>query len=597
MLPAVKEEAPTLLAALASAARREDQIGITLLPDKENAGDEHRTFARLHADVEATARLLVERGVRPGDRVLVVLPTSFDFIVTFFALERVGAIPVPSYPPVSMERVETALERLAHIANHAGAAWCVANRKLRAVLGDLGLRAPTLRGVLTLEGAPATSSPAPSTDIRPAVGPGDLAFLQYTSGSTGRPKGVALTHANVLANIRAIGLALEVGPADKTISWLPLYHDMGLIGALLSAFVWQTPLVLMSPFAFMMRPSRWLTAISKHRGTLSVAPNFGYALAAKRVTPSEREGLDLRSWRSAMNGAEAINHRSLVDFERTFAPHGFDARAICPVYGLAEASLALTFPRPGEVTHVERVDRAALADGRAVPTEADDATTLTSVGRAVPGHEVKVLGEDGAPLADRQVGHIVARGPSIMQGYFRDPEATSAVVKDGWLTTGDLGFMVEGRLYVTGRVKDLIIVRGRHFFAEDIERAAETVEGVRQGRLVAFGKYDDAEARDAVVVLCECKEVDEAAQRRIAEQVTEVVSRVCGAAVDEVVLVAPGTIPRTSSGKLQRSLTRELYLKDALTPERTGGLGLVRVFARSAAGLLAMLGRRVAQSD
>jgi fatty-acyl-CoA synthase len=296
-----------------------------------------------------------------------------------------------------------------------------------------------------------------------------------------------------------------------------------------------------------------------------------------------------------LNGAEPVNHKTVLDFHKAFGPLGFDERTMYPVYGLAEATVAVAFPRPGEPMRTQSVDRAALADGYVVTAQGDGATTLTSVGTAIPGHEIVVADEDGATLSDRQVGHIVVRGPSVMKGYFQDPEATHGVLRDGWLWTGDLGFTDKGDLYVTGRAKDLIIVRGKNYYAEDVERVAETVDGVRHGGVVAFAVYDEGEARDEVIVVCETKKTQEDRQEQaLAEEISETVSRVCGVRVDEVVLVEPGTIPKTSSGKRQRSLTRQHYLKSTLAPVRTGSLGLVRVFARSAAGLLAMLGRSAA---
>jgi acyl-CoA synthetase (AMP-forming)/AMP-acid ligase II len=356
---------------------------------------------------------------------------------------------------------------------------------------------------------------------------------------------------------------------------------MGLIGALLFSIHWRLPLVLMSPLAFMMRPWRWLRAISDYKGTLSPAPNFGYALATKRAGEADLRGLDLSSWRLALNGAEPVRHENIVAFARTFVPHGYRETAMFPVYGLAEASLALTTPEPGEPTRFDRIR--------------EDASILTCVGRAVPGHEVQVTDDDGKPVPDRQVGHVIARGPSIMPGYYGNAEATAFAIRDGWLWTGDLGFMVDGRLYITGREKDLVIVNGHNHHAEDIERVAETLDGVRRGRTVAFAIEHETEGREAVVLVCEMKERDDSVERKLAEHITEVVRRTCNVSLDEVSFVPAGTLPKTSSGKVQRRKTRELYLDDALVPASTSHAALLRVFARSAAGLLTMFGRRAAR--
>jgi acyl-CoA synthetase (AMP-forming)/AMP-acid ligase II len=421
----------------------------------------------------------------------------------------------------------------------------------------------------------------------------DPAFIQYTSGSTGHPKGVLLAHENLVSNIHAIGQASRIGRKDVVVSWLPLYHDMGLIGALLFSIYWRMPLVLMPPTAFLLKPSRWLWAIHRHRGTMSPAPNFGYALCVKRVRPQEREGLDLSCWRLAMNGAEPVNVRTVVDFQRTFAPHGFQTLAMLPVYGLAESSLAVTFPDPGEPLRFEVVDRAALAAGQAVIARGAGSTAIMSVGRAVPGHEVVVVDERGNPVAEREVGHIVVRGPSVMQGYFRDEAATELVMVDGWLWTGDLGYVSHGELFVTGRAKDLIIVRGKNHYAEDLEAVAERIEGVRAGGVAAFGIYDEGRAQDLVVMVCESRTEKESARLALVEKIATTVQQHCGIHVDEVVLVPPGTIPKTSSGKRQRALCRELYLRNELLQNRTGKLRLALVFARSGAGFLAAKARRL----
>jgi fatty-acyl-CoA synthase len=591
---------PTLLHALASAAKLGEKTGITLILDDEEAPEEIRSFRRLYAEVKEVALELATRGVLRGDRVLIVLPTSYEFVISFFAVQRLGAIPVPSYPPAALERVETGLERLAHIGNHARVAWCLTTRVLSAVIGDLALRVKTLRRIVAVDKLLDGGS-EPEHDSRPSVSlptllaprPEDPALIQYTSGSTGNPKGVLLTHANVTANIHAVGQALQVSRTDSVASWLPLYHDMGLVGGLLFATYWRIRLVLMSPTAFLMRPPRWLWAIHNHKITLSQAPNFAYSLCVKRVRAADRVGLDLSSWRLALNGAEPVNQKSVQDFLSSFAPHGFRPETMYPVYGLAETTVAATFPRPGDPLRFESVDRAELARGRVVYAEGEGATTVTCVGSAVPGHDVIVADENGEELADGEVGHILIRGPSVMKGYYKDPDATAKVLRHGWLWTGDLGYTKDKHLFVTGRAKDLIILRGANYYAEDLERVAEAVDGVRHGGVVAFAVYDDDAARDVVVAVCETKIQTEAEERVMAEKMIEAVGQACGVTIDEVVFVAPGTIPKTSSGKRQRSLTRERYLTDTLVPHRTGKLQLVNVFARSAAGMLALIGRRM----
>src|SRR5690606_28198377 len=349
---------------------------------------------------------------------------------------------------------------------------------------------------------------------------------------------------------------------------------------------WRTPLVLMSPTAFLARPSRWLWAIHRFKGTLSPAPNFGYGMCVTRVKEEERRGMDLSSWRFAMNGAEPVNYRTLVDFERTYAPHGFSLERMYPVYGLAEASLAVTFPRPGSGVRYEVVDRQELANGRAVLASGKGTMAVVSVGQAVPGHYVAVVDENGEVLPEREVGHVVVSGKSLMEGYYGDAEATDAVLRDGWLWTGDLGYFSDRNLYLTGRAKDLIIIRGRNLYAEDIERQAERVTGVRPGCVVAFGLHEPDEEVEKVVVVAESRTTDKAERERLAAEIRDRVAEHCDVVAHEVVLAEPGTIPKTSSGKRQRSMCRELYLAGELKPARMGKLGLGLVLARSRAGLL-----------
>ena len=579
---------PTVLHAFVHASR--SARGITLIPDDVDGEEETRSYGELVAAAQHFAGQLVAKGVRPGDRVLVVLPTSFEYVIVFFAIQLCGAIPVPSYPPAMLEKAELVIDRLIHIARHSGAAFFVTSRKLRLVLGDVALQVDTIRELVSIERL-GTDRKAGEYEAR-ARG-AEPAFIQYTSGSTGHPKGVVLTHRALVSNIHAIGQSLQVTRREVAVSWLPLYHDMGLIGVLLFSVYWQIPLVLMSPMAFLMRPVRWLDAITRHGGTLSPAPNFAFARCVKRVTDADLKRLDLSTWRVALNGAEPVNLGTVRAFEQKFAPRGFSRATMLPVYGLAEASLAVTFTPQGEPMRYESVDRQALADGEAVLSLGEGTMTVMSVGLAVPGHDVAVVDEQGRLLRDRQVGHIVTRGPSVMDGYFQDPERTAEVLLDGWLWTGDLGYFVDGWLYVTGRAKDLIIIRGRNYYAEDIEVQAEQIEGVRVGSVVAFGVYDEEKAQDVVVVVCETK-IDEVEARTVlADAVMSQVQSTSGVAVDEVVLVQPGTIPKTSSGKRQRGLTRVRYLAGDLEPKKTSTTGLVGVFARSGLGIVASHARRL----
>ena len=583
----------TIVHALAEAARQEKTLGVTLLPEEDGGEELHRSYRQLYVDARALATQLEAYGVQRGDRVLVVLPTSYEFLVVFFALLRLGAIPCPSYPPAALEKMEAGLERLRHIATHAGAVLCLTSRELRSMLGGLAHAVPAMRDVVDIKDLlehPAVTS----KKDRPKAE--DPAFIQYTSGSTSHPKGVLLTHKNLIANVHTIGTSLQITRNDVGVSWLPLYHDMGLIGVLLFCIYWRLPLVLMSPTAFLRKPIRWLEAITRFRGTLSPAPNFGYSRCVRNIKPEQRKNLDLSSWRAALNGAEPVNLKTVRDFEEAFGPHGFSPTAMLPVYGLAESSLAVTIPPQGAPRHHLQLDREALASG--FVRKVDDAArgdrptvNLVCVGHVLPGHDVRIVDIAGLDVPPGEVGHILVHGPSVMAGYFRDEEATEGVLQEGWLWTGDLGFFGEEGLYVAGRAKDLIIMAGKNYYAEDLEIVAEQVEGVRPGGAAAFGVYDEDKAKDLLVVVCETR-VGEDEAPALVEAVCSRIAATCRMSPDEVVLVPPGTIPKTSSGKRQRALCRQQYLAGELSQRRTSKLDLAQIFVRSQLGHMRMLMRR-----
>jgi acyl-CoA synthetase (AMP-forming)/AMP-acid ligase II len=593
----------TLVVALEKAQTNGRRIGVTLLPDKDKDGGapEHWSWAKIAAEARVLAKVLRARGVERGEPVLLVFHTSFEFIVSFFALILLGAIPVPSYPPALFEKLELAIGRLSHIASAAGIRTCLTNALFFPLLGELARTTPSLRDIVAVERLLGDAQARNGSDAIDAdVRPDDVCFLQYTSGSTDRPKGVVLTHKNVCSNVHAIAQGARIHRRDVIVSWLPLYHDMGLIGAVITSMFLSVPLVLMSPHAFLEKPVRWLRAITKYKGTLSTAPNFGYALCVKRIREKDRQGLDLSSWRLALNGAEPVHHRTLVEFTRQFEQYGFDPKAVLPVYGLAETALAATFPEPGSEIRYQVVDRNELANGHVVPRRGQGTLAIVSVGRPMPGHRIYVVDAAGKAVPEGQVGHVVLSGPSVMRGYWRDEEATRAVLRRGMLWTGDLGFEKDGDLYVTGRAKDLIIHRGRNYYAEDIERVVERVAGVRAGGVAAFSISDEEKEREIIVVVCEAKpSSDEPTEdAELIERVSAVISEQVGLVVDEIVVVPPGTVPRTSSGKRQRGLTRQLYLSgELLKPNRTGKLKAALIFVRSRIGLWSLASRRMREGQ
>ena len=582
----------TMLHALAMAAKKEEDLGITLLAERSSGENSHMSYRELYHAATKMSVALIERGVQPGDRVLIVLPTSLEFVTVFFAVQFAGGIAVPTYPPAGL-RMKSGLDRLGHIANASGSKLCVTNEQLRPIMGELALRSKGIADIVTVEALGEGGAPEEKYRARGS----DPSFIQYTSGSTGNPKGVLVTHSNLVNNIQCSGQAMRINREDVMVSWCPLYHDMGLIGGLLYPIYWRIPLVLMSPLSFLSRPITWLRAITENKGTISPAPNFAYSMCVSRIKQEDREGLDLSSWRLALNGAEPVNYRTVVDFQETFRPYGFSDTSMLPVYGLAEGTLAAAFPHPGSRVRFEVVDRQELANGRAVLSSGKGSMAVVSVGNAMPGHGLLIVDENGEELPEREVGHIVVSGASVMEGYFQDEEASSKIISNGWLWTGDLGYFADENLYVTGRAKDLIIVRGRNLYAEDIERAVERIDGVRPGAVVAFGVYDESEEREHVIVVCETKVTEDDERATLANEVSAKVSEYCDVALDEVVLVGPSTIPKTSSGKRQRSSCRDMYLAGTLKPAKLGKLQLGMVFARSKAGMFLMKAKGLLRSS
>ena len=532
------------------------------------------TFGELYERATSMAMELRRRGLDPGQTVAIMLPTSADFFFTFAGILLAGGIPVPIYPPFRADRIAEYATRQSNILKNAEARFLVTWHQAEALAKLLKPRVPTLREVLSVEkfgdGAAARDNAPvngrPVEHLAHQARGEDIAFLQYTSGSTGSPKGVILTHANLLANIRAIISGVNVQANDAAVSWLPLYHDMGLIGAWFVPLYTGIPLVVMSPLAFLSRPERWLRAIHTHRATISPAPNFAYELCVRKIPDKDLEGLDLSSWRAATNGAEPVRSETLDRFAKRFAPHGFRAEALTPVYGLAEGSLAVSVPRLGAGYKVDRIDRAAFqVERKAVPAAAGDATALEFVnaGKPLPSVEVRIVDAEGRNLGERVEGELWFRGPSATSGYYKNPEATAALMRDGdWLDSGDYAYWADGELYITGRAKDIIIKGGRNLYPHELEEIAGRVDGVRTGCVVAFGAPDERSGTERLVIAAEVRDISGAS--RIESEIAKAVDDAIGIPPDVVRLLAPGSIPKTSSGKLRRNDTRQLFLDGKL---------------------------------
>jgi 1-acyl-sn-glycerol-3-phosphate acyltransferase len=521
------------------------------------------SYAGLLQSAREIAGGLLAEGLQPGRCVAIMLPTSLDYLASFFGVLIAGGVPVPIYPPARLSQLEDHLRRHAGILNNALASVLITVPEAKTVVRLLKSQVAELRSITT----PAELRAGGGEIPRPALKSQDLAFLQYTSGSTGAPKGVMLTHANLLANIRVMGEAIRVDATDVFVSWLPLYHDMGLIGAWLGSLYYAFPLVLMSPLTFISRPHRWLQTIHRHRGTLSASPNFGYELCVKRIEDADIQGIDLSSWRFAFNGAESVSPQTVRNFTERFQPYGFRPETMAPVYGLAECSVGLAFPPLGRGPLIDRVRREDfVSSGEAVPAEESDSEALEFVacGQPLPRHQVRIVDPSGRELPERREGRLQFRGPSTTSGYYRNPEQTRRLFDGAWLDSGDLAYVAGGDIFLTSRVKDIIIRAGRNIYPYEVEEAVSELEGIRRGCVAVFGSTDSRSGTEKVVVLAETRETDTKALAMLEAEVRTVATDLMGTPPDDVVLAPPQSVLKTSSGKIRRAASRELYERGRL---------------------------------
>jgi fatty-acyl-CoA synthase len=522
-------------------------------------------------------------GLAKGDRVALVVPEGEHFIPAFLGALWIGLIPVPLYPPLSLGKLDAFMDALVTILNVAKPRALVTTERVGKVLWSAVGRIPSLEKVILteeLQKEPEGALPPPAD-----LADGDVAFLQFTSGSTALPKGVVVTHGSLAENCKAIVVdGLHGDPLrDKAISWLPLYHDMGLIGMVLAPLCHGIASVFIPTMSFIKNATIWMETIHKHKGTLSFAPNFAYALVTKRARPDQIARWDLSGMRVFGCGAEPINPETMRNFVKAFAPSGLKPTALLPCYGMAEATLAISFVGLDDELRTDRIDAERYhSDKKAAPGEGLE---VVNCGRTFPGHELSIQDEDGRILPDRHVGEICFRGPSLAAGYWENPEATRAAgmgAPGSWLRTGDLGYLVDGELYISGRIKDILIINGRNYYPQRIEWLVDEIAGVRKGSAVVFTR--PGSASEEMVVAAETREQDRAALR------AQIVSRVgeeFQLAVSDVSLVPPGALPKTSSGKLQRRKTRDQYLRGTLGQEGRSGsarLAVAKHFALSLVG-------------
>lgn len=543
----------TLAARVAAGAARGHDVTFV-------SGDVHVTvpWAEVHEDAIAMAAALQAHGVRPGDHVALLGPTTRALVTGIQAVWLAGATIVVLPLPMRMGSLDEFVAQTRRRILDADVSLVIADPDLAAFVtpepGD-----PTMVVFADLETG--------ADFVAPAGDPAANAILQFTSGSTSDPKGVVLPHAAVCANLDAIAEAAELSVDDDVlVSWLPLYHDMGLVGLLSLAMSTGTRMVLGAPQDFLAAPARWMQWMSQYGGTATAGPNFSYVLAARALRRAAREGesLDLSRLRVVLNGAEPIDPATVEDFLDAGEPFGMPPGSAFPAFGMAEVAIAGTFPPPGRGLVVDTVDRRVLETERyAAPAEAgaDNARGFALLGRAVPGLEIRIVGpDDGRVLREREVGELEIRGTSVCSGYYGRPELNGELFHDGWLRTGDLGYLVGGELVLCGRIKDVIIVGGRNVFPEDIERACNDIAGLRAGNVIAFG-VEGAKGKEGMVVVAEARPPEGGTDLApLRSEVQDRVRAVTGIPAKDVVLVSPGTLPKTSSGKLQRAQCRLRYL-------------------------------------
>jgi fatty-acyl-CoA synthase len=524
-------------------------------------------FSELAADARQDALRLIAHGVKPGDRVALIAETGAEFAAAFFAALYAGVLPVPLPLPTSFGGRQAYVEQIRVQLGSCDPVLVLGPDSLKPLFAEAADgHAPAL-GWIDFAALPATPTALPPVD------PHAIAYLQYSSGSTRFPHGVAVTHRAVMANLAGHAHSMQIGPGDRGVSWLPWYHDMGLVGTFLSPMAVQMSVDFLATDDFARRPLSWLTLISRNEGnSLSYSPTFGYDICARRVsTQTDVEGrFDLSRWRIAGNGADMIRPDICQAFVDAFAPAGFRAGAFTPSYGLAEATLAVSVAPVGQGIACDLIDEKRLAgegfaDAPSDPTKPVRYRAIVDCGVALPGLTIEIRNADGKVLGDRQIGRVLVKGLGLMEGYFRDPEATAACLSaDGWLDTGDMGYLVGGHIFIVGRAKDMIILNGKNHWPQDIEWAIEQLEGFKAGDIAAFS-ITTPQGEEAPAVLVQCRTTDTDERARLKDAIRQKVRAITGMNC-VVELVPPRTLPRTSSGKLSRVNARQLYLAGEIVP-------------------------------
>jgi fatty-acyl-CoA synthase len=519
-------------------------------------------YSEMRADALQMAYRLVAAGIKPKDRVALIAETGPDFASLFCACIYVGAWPVPLPLPTTFGGKESYIDQLAVQLQSSDPVVLIYPEEI----GDMASAAAERQGCKGTSWQEFAKTKAPVAELHKAS-PDDICYLQYSSGSTRFPTGVAVTHEALLHNLYGHAVSMNLSENDRCVSWLPWYHDMGLVGCFLSLVANQFSVDLLKPDAFARRPLAWLDMISRNPGnTASYSPTFGYDICARRISSQTNvaERFDLSRWRIAGNGADMIRPDVMQNFVNAFSDAGFKASAFTPSYGLAEAVLAVTVMPPGEGIRVELVEEERLSGTPRDLSRPARYRAIVNCGKPLPDMEVKITGETGESREDHQIGKVWCRGPSVMHSYFRNQEATDDCLVDGWLDTGDMGYTADGYLFIVGRAKDMIIINGKNHWPQDIEWAVEQLPGFNHGDIAAFA-LETENGEEAPAVLVHCRVSDPVERVKLREQISDKVRSVTGMSC-VVELVPPRTLPRTSSGKLSRAKAKKLYLAGEIVP-------------------------------
>jgi fatty-acyl-CoA synthase len=522
------------------------------------------SYTELRADALAQANRLIAAGIKPQDRIALIAETGPEFASLFFGVVYAGAWPVPLPLPTSFGGAQSYIDQLKVQLDSCDPRMLIYPPEIGAMCAE----AARISGVEGADWAEFSSREAPEAEL-PEAGPEDISYLQYSSGSTRFPHGVAITHKALLANVASHSKCMHLSDSDRVVSWLPWYHDMGLVGCLLGLVANQVSADYLKTEDFARRPLAWLDLISRNPGTtMSYSPTFGYDICARRMSSQTKaaDRFDLSRWRVAGNGADMIRPDVMQSFVDAFADAGFKATSFLPSYGLAEATLAVSIMPPGEGIQVELVEETQLSGGGDGSTKSRPQRyrAIVNCGKPVPDTTIEIREEDGTPLPERAIGKVWCKGPAVMVGYFRDQEATDACLVDGWLDTGDMGYISDGYVYIVGRAKDMIIINGRNHWPQDIEWAVEQLPGFKAGDIAAFAITTPG-GEETPAVLVQCRTSDEKERVRLRDEIRDRVRSVTGMNC-VVELVPPRTLPRTSSGKLSRAKARNLYLNGEIKP-------------------------------